>query len=113
MRLNLRAVRPGLLMQLAAICALLCPGLAAGGQQASAGIVGQVTDENGGVLPGVAVVATSPALQVASATDVTNERGEYRLTPLPVGTYTVEYTPLLNGAADDGIPLQGVGLFGQ
>src|SRR5262245_37436836 len=60
-------------------------------QQASAGILGQVTDENGGVLPGVTVTATSPALQVPSVTDVTNERGEYRLTPLPVGTYAIEY----------------------
>src|SRR5437667_4697475 len=54
--------------------------------------MGQVTDENGGVLPGVTVSATSPALQVGSVADVTNDRGEYRLTPLPIGTYAVEYT---------------------
>jgi hypothetical protein len=64
-------------------------GLAAA--QQAAGIIGQVTDESGAVLPGVTVTATSPALQVPQVIDVTNERGEYRLTPLPIGTYAVEY----------------------
>src|SRR5262245_40731356 len=58
---------------------------------ASASIVGQVTDESGAVLPGVTVTATSPALQVPQVVAITNERGEYRVTPLPIGTYTVEY----------------------
>jgi hypothetical protein len=31
------------------------------------------------------------ALQVPQLTDVTNELGEYRLTALPLGTYTVQY----------------------
>ena len=60
------------------------------GQQA-AGIIGQVTDESGAVLPGVTVTATSPALQVPSVVSVTDGRGAYRLSPLPIGTYTVEY----------------------
>src|ERR1700730_6997859 len=60
--------------------------------QDEAGILGQVTDESGAVLPGVTVTATSPALQVPTVTDVTNARGEYRLTPLPIGTYTIEYS---------------------
>jgi hypothetical protein len=63
----------------------------AAGQQ-DAGITGQVTDESGAVMPGVTVTATSPALQVPSLVSVTDERGEYRLTPLPIGTYSVEYT---------------------
>lgn len=54
-------------------------------------IVGRVTDKSQGVLPGVTVTATSPALQVQQVTAVTNEVGEYRLTPLPIGTYTVQY----------------------
>jgi hypothetical protein len=62
----------------------------AAGQEA-AGIIGQVTDQSGAVLPGVTVTATSPALQVAQVTSVSDERGEYRLTPLPIGTYTVVY----------------------
>ena len=57
-----------------------------------AGITGQVRDESGGVLPGVVVVTTSETLQVGSMTDVTDAQGEYRLTPLPIGVYTVEYT---------------------
>jgi hypothetical protein len=60
--------------------------------QDEAGVLGQVTDESGAVLPGVTVTATSPALQVPTVTDVTNARGEYRLTPLPIGTYTIEYS---------------------
>ena len=62
------------------------------GQDTSASILGQVKDESGAVLPGVTVTATSPALQVSSVTSVTDERGAYRLTPLPIGTYTIEYT---------------------
>jgi hypothetical protein len=64
----------------------------AGQGTAPASIIGQVKDESGAILPGVTVAATSPALQVQSVTAVTDERGEYRLTPLPIGTYGVEYT---------------------
>src|SRR4051794_11093051 len=56
-----------------------------------AGIVGAVTDESGAVLPGVSVTASSPALQVGSVTVVTDEHGEYRITPVPIGTYSVAY----------------------
>lgn len=63
----------------------------ASAQQAATGITGQVKDESGGALPGVTVTATSPSLQVQSLTNVTNTQGEYRLTPLPIGTYTVEF----------------------
>src|SRR5262245_22794024 len=60
-------------------------------QTNTAGIVGIVTDESGAVLPGVTVVARSPSLQVPEISEVTNERGEYRITLLPQGTYTVTY----------------------
>ena len=60
-------------------------------QQASA-ILGQVRDESGGVLPGVTVAVSSPALQVKEVTDVTTAQGEYRITPLPIGTYSVSYS---------------------
>jgi len=59
--------------------------------QQDAGIFGLVTDESGAVLPGVTVTATSPQLQVPSVVAVTDAKGEYRLTPLPIGTYTVEF----------------------
>ena len=54
-------------------------------------ITGQVRDESGAVLPGVTVSVSSPVLQVKQVTDVTNVQGEYRITPLPIGTYTVSY----------------------
>ena len=59
--------------------------------QGTATILGQVTDQSGAVLPGVTVTATSPALQVPQVTDVTNELGEYRLAPLPIGVYEVAF----------------------
>jgi hypothetical protein len=67
--------------------------IATAGQGASntAGITGQITDGTGATLPGVTVTATSPALQVSSVTAVTDAQGEYRLSPLPIGIYTVAY----------------------
>src|SRR5262245_53493971 len=61
-------------------------------QRADATIFGQVSDASGAVLPGVTVTVTSPGLQVQQLVVVTDERGEYRVTPLPLGTYAVEYT---------------------
>src|SRR4051812_12777753 len=61
-------------------------------QTPDASIIGQVRDESGAVLPGAAVTATSPSLQVPSIVVVTNEIGEYRISPLPIGTYEVTYT---------------------
>ena len=51
-----------------------------------------MTDESGLVLPGVTVTATSQALQVLAIAVITSEHGEYRLTPLPIGIYFVEYS---------------------
>ncbi len=65
--------------------------MAMANQQTAASIIGQVKDESGAVLPGVTVTATSPALQLPQVTSVTDEQGEYRLTPLPIGTYEVVY----------------------
>ena len=50
-----------------------------------------MTDETGGVLPGVTVNATSPAV-IGVRTTVTDGQGLYTLTALPPGTYAVEYT---------------------
>lgn len=60
-------------------------------QVGTGAIIGHVADESGAVLPGVTVTASSPALQLEKVSAVTNDRGEYRLTPLPIGTYTVDY----------------------
>src|SRR3954470_5696686 len=61
-------------------------------QSLDAVILGRVTDESGAVLPGVTVTAASPALQIGQMSDTTNASGEYRLAPLPIGTYTIEYS---------------------
>ena len=63
----------------------------AAAQGTAASIIGQVTDQSGAVLPGVTVTATGPALQVPQLTAVTNEVGEYRLAPLPIGVYEVAF----------------------
>lgn len=59
--------------------------------QTTGGILGRVTDAEGGALPGVLVEARSPALQ-GTRTAVTDETGQYRLTLLPPGDYSVNYT---------------------
>jgi len=72
------------------VALLASVGIAAAGQQ-QASIFGQIKDESGGVLPGVTVTAKSPALQVPQLETITDEHGEYRLSPLPVGEHVVEY----------------------
>ena len=53
-------------------------------------INGKVTDNTGGVLPGVTVTASSTSMQ-GIRTDVTNEAGEYRFPAVPPGTYKLVY----------------------
>jgi len=59
------------------------------GQGGDSSIRGTVTDNSGGVLPGVTVTATSPAL-IAPEVTVTDSQGAYRLLNLPVGAFTIE-----------------------
>ena len=68
---------------------LAAPATAGQGAANPAGIMGVITDTSGAILPGVTVTATGPALQVPSVTSVTDERGAYRLSPLPIGVYSV------------------------
>jgi hypothetical protein len=79
--------RVGLLVVLLAVGAPAVPAAA----QTDASIYGLVTDESGGVLPGVTITVTSPALQVPSIAAVTEVNGEFRITPLPIGIYRVEF----------------------
>ena len=54
-------------------------------------VIGRVTDEDGGALPGVTVNLTAPD-QGVTVSAITNENGAYRFPALPPGTYIVEAT---------------------
>jgi hypothetical protein len=55
-------------------------------------IAGVVRDSSGGVLPGVAVEASSPALIEKSRVALTDGSGQYRIVGLVPGTYTVTFS---------------------
>ncbi|MEO8258007.1 MAG: carboxypeptidase-like regulatory domain-containing protein [Acidobacteriota bacterium] len=55
-------------------------------------IAGAVKDATGGVLPGVTVEASSPALIEKSRSVVTDSSGAYRIIDLRPGVYTVTFT---------------------
>jgi hypothetical protein len=67
---------------------LLLPA-AAHGQATLAGVV---RDNSGAVLPGVTIEAASAALIEKSRTAITDGSGQYRITELPPGTYTLTFT---------------------
>jgi len=73
------------------VCLFAFVALPAAGQGTQAGILGQVVDASGGVLPGVSVTVSSPSLQTGTRTEVTNELGEFTIRPLPPGVYTVNF----------------------
>jgi hypothetical protein len=61
---------------------------AASAQTGDGGLRGYVRDQQGGVLPGVTLTATSPAL-ISPVTAMTDATGFYRVLNLPPGTYTL------------------------
>ncbi len=85
-------------------------------------IAGTIRDKQGAVLPGVTVEATGPAL-IGVRTTVSDDLGQYRITNLPVGTYTVVFTlsgfqrqqrdniVLTSGFTANVSPVLGVGNF--
>ena len=72
------------------LACVFCTGTA-WAQQAS-GIAGLVSDETGGVLPGVTVEAASPALIEQVRTAVTDGDGRYNVVQLRPGEYTVTFS---------------------
>jgi protein-disulfide isomerase len=56
---------------------------------AQATLAGVIRDSSEAVLPGVTVEVSSPAMIEKTRTAVTDGDGQYRLTQLPPGTYTV------------------------
>ncbi len=80
-------------LALACLLALAWPTVATaqGGGASSTGVMtGRVVDDQGGVLPGVTVTATSPAL-IGAQISVTNENGLYRFPAVPPGVYALTY----------------------
>src|SRR5262245_42766057 len=61
-----------------------------GGASSTGSISGEVKDTQGGVLPGVTVVGTSPA-QIGTLTAVTNEAGIFRFPSVPPGEYKLSF----------------------
>src|SRR5207247_11082299 len=53
-------------------------------------LVGKVTDDQGGVLPGVAVTLSGPSV-MGTPTSVTNAQGLYRFPAVNTGTYQLKF----------------------
>jgi len=74
------------------IILLACVGLIPSGAYAQVALAGTVKDASGGVLPGVTVEASSPALIEKTRSAVSDGTGQYRIESLQPGTYTVTFT---------------------
>jgi hypothetical protein len=55
-------------------------------------IAGTIRDASGAVMPGVLVEVTSPALIEKTRSTTSDDSGQYRITNLPVGTYSITFT---------------------
>ena len=90
---------------------LLCLTMLPASAYAQATLAGVVRDSSGGVLPGVTVEATSPSIIEKSRSATTDGTGQYRITELTPGNYTVTFT--LSGFATikrENIDLTGAGV---
>ena len=75
-------------------------------------LAGAVRDSSGGVLPGVTVEASSPALITKVRSSVTNDGGQYRIPDLPPGNYRVTFTlPGFATVVREGVELSGGGVM--
>ena len=97
MRLDLR-------LSILVVALGLLPSLAS----AQGAITGSVRDTSGGVLPGVTVEASSPALIEKVRTAVTDSTGQYRIEDLRPGAYVVTFSlPGFATVRREGIVLTG------
>ena len=72
----------------------------------NAGIGGVVSDDTGGVLPGVTVTAASPVLIEGQRLAVTDAQGRYAFAALLPGGYSITFSlPGFNQVLRDGIEL--------
>src|SRR5713101_1923996 len=74
------------------LAVVLLPASVAAQSATSSTIAGVVKDATGGVLPGVSVEASSPALIEKVRTVVTDAEGNYKIVDLRPGTYTVTFS---------------------
>ena len=78
---------------------------------AQASITGVVRDTSSGVLPGVTVEATGPAL-LAPRSVVSEANGVYRIVDLPPGLYKLDFSlPGFARVVREGIEVTGSGVF--
>ena len=74
-------------------------------------LAGSVRDTSGALLPGVTVEASSPALIEKVRTAVADASGQYQITNLPPGTYTITFTlPGFATVVRDEVILTGAGV---
>jgi carboxypeptidase family protein len=76
--------------RLAVIALLVAVGTPIDAQVEQGRLLGTVKDAQGGVLPGMTITATSPAL-IGQRTAVTETDGRYLITTLPSGTYSLKF----------------------
>src|SRR2546428_6009532 len=76
--------------------------LPATAQTATARIEGIVKDNTGGILPGATITATNVGTN-ATRVDVTNKKGAYTITALPLGNYRIEVD--LSGFRSELVPI--------
>src|SRR3989442_2864111 len=92
--LNRRSpVTRAILRALAALAIVLAFALAPAAAQTGqtfGELVGKVSDDQGGVLPGVTVTMSGPSA-MGNPTAVTNERGQYRFPAVNSGTYSLKF----------------------
>jgi len=82
------AMRPWLNAIVSVVCLAAAATIHA---QADGQIVGAVRDANKKVLPGVTIAVSSPALPEKTRSTTTDANGQYRISNLPAGTYTVTF----------------------
>src|SRR5688572_15184802 len=79
---------------------------------AQASLAGTVRDASGAVLPGVTVEASSPALIEKARTAVTDGTGQYRITELRPGTYSLTFTlPGFTTVQREGVAVSGIAVI--
>ncbi len=97
-----RVLAAAIRLSLAAAIVAIVPGLAS-----AQTIAGVVRDASGGVLPGVTVEASSPALIEKVRSAVTDGSGQFRLDTLVAGVYSVTYAlPGFSTVKRDGVQVQ-------